>query len=168
MARQFRAKKIDISTAHVLEALRLANTLASMRGLSAPTLEEYNEATSTVMCMGDHLQLEWLRKVLTVGQKIGKVPDKLPKLPIQADFEQQVKRLRLKLSDEDKEIELDLRTERDLEKSIFLHRVTALQIHWGMVSSPEKARGTFREAWLLAWKPEMELDYYARRVGLFH
>ncbi len=162
VAQKFRAKKIDISTAHVIEALRLSETLAAMRQQSAPRLEEYNEATATVMCMGDQIQLEWLRRELVIGHKMGVVPDKLPKLPIQADFEQQIKQLRLKLSEEEKEMELDLREARELEKSILLHRLSAMQIRWGQVSAPDGAKGTFREVWLLQWRPELELDIITR------
>ncbi len=162
VAQKFRAKKIDISTAHVIEALRLSETLAAMRQLSAPRLDEYNEATATVMCMGDQIQLDWIRRELVIGNKMGVVPDKLPKLPIQADFERQIKHLRLKLSEEEKEMELDLREERELEKSILLHRLSAMQIRWGQVSAPDRAKGTFREAWLLQWRPELELDIITR------
>jgi hypothetical protein len=162
IAQKFREKRIDISTAHVLEALRLAETLAAMRGLSAPTLPEYDEATATVMCMGNEVQLDWLRKELVVGNRIGKVPDKLPKLPIQKDFEQKIKYFRLRLSDTETELRLDLRAARDLEKSIFLHQLVALQVNWGDVSQPDGAKGTFHEIWSLRWRPEMELELITR------
>ena len=42
-------KDMDISVAHVIETVRLAQTTAALRGLPAPTLEEYNEAVTTVM-----------------------------------------------------------------------------------------------------------------------
>ncbi len=162
VAQKFREKRIDISSAHVLEALRLANTLAAMRDLSAPTLSEYHEATATVMCMGNEVQLEWIQQELVVGNKIGKVPEKLPKQPIQVDFERKIRHLRLKMSDSEVEIELDLRKDFDLEKSVFLHRLVALQVNWGQASLPENAKGTFKEAWALCWRPEMELELITR------
>ncbi len=162
VAQKFREKRIDISSAHVLEALRLANTLAAMRNLSAPTLSEYNEATATVMCMGNEVQLEWIRQELVVGNKIGKVPEKLPKQPIQVDFEQQMRHLRLKQSDSETEIILDLRTPNGIARSVFLHRLMALQVKWGRVSLPQNAKGTFKEAWALRWQPEMELEIITR------
>jgi hypothetical protein len=162
VAQAFRSKKMDISTAHVMEALRLSETLAAMRNLSAPTLEEYNEATATVMCMGDKIQLDWIHKQLVIGHKIGKVPEKLPQLPIQADFEQHIKRLRLKRSESPRAMELDLREQNELDKSIFLHRLSALQIKWGEVSEPDGAKGTFREIWELTWRPEMEVEIITR------
>jgi hypothetical protein len=154
VARLFRDKKMDISTAHVIEAVRLAEALAALRGLPRPSLQEFNEATTTVMCMGDSVLLTLIRENLIVGDKIGKVPDSMPKLPLQADFEAQVKKLRLALTAEKKDIELDLRKPLDLERSIFFHRLLLLKIDWAK-PFVVRSKGTFKEAWRLAWKPEI-------------
>lgn len=52
---------MDISVAHVIETVRLAQTTAALRGLPAPTLEEYNEAVTTVMGFGDDMLLQLVR-----------------------------------------------------------------------------------------------------------
>ena len=162
VAQLFRKKQMDISTAHVIEAHRLSETLAALRGKSAPTLEEYNEATATVMCMGDQILLEWVKKELVVGHKMGKVPDHLPQLPIQADFEANSKSLRLKPDIESKEYKLDLREPGGLARSVFLHRIRALDIKWGEMSLDDRSKGTFRELWTLEWRPEMMVELIAR------
>lgn len=162
VARLFRKKSMDISTAHVIETERLGMTLAAMRGLPAPTLDDYNEATATVMCMGDELLLNWVKKELTIGNRMGSIEGKMPLLPLQADFERQVKKLRIKQAPEPIEMEVDLRDPNHLEKSIFLHRVVALGIRWGDCRSDEKSKGTFREIWTLEWRPEILVDIVAR------
>ncbi len=53
VAALFRTKGMDISVAHVIEAVRLAQVAAALRGLPRPSLEEYNDAVTTVMGFGD-------------------------------------------------------------------------------------------------------------------
>jgi hypothetical protein len=163
VARLFRDKKMDISTAHVIEAFRLAESLAGLRGLSRSGLVELNEATQSVMCMGDGILLELVKKELIVGQKIGKVPDTLPKLPLQADFEALVKKLKIPQTAEAKELPLDLRKDLDLQRSIFFHRLSALGINWARPVGM-RTRGTFREGWQLKWKPEMLIDLIEKGI----
>lgn len=154
VARLFRQKKMDISTAHVIEAFRLAETLASLRALSRVGLHELNEATQTVMCMGDGILLELVKKVLIIAQRIGKVPDELPKLPLQENFEKLAKSYRLPITAEKKDYELDLRKETDLNRSKLIYRLAILDIKWGKQLAA-RTKGTFKEAWTLRWQPEM-------------
>lgn len=154
VARLFRQKKMDISTAHVIEAFRLAETLASLRALSRVGLHELNEATQTVMCMGDGILLELVKKELIVAQRIGKVPDELPKLPLQENFEKLAKSYRLPITAEKKDYELDLRKETDLNRSKLIYRLGILDIPWG-TRLYARNKGTFKEAWTLRWQPEM-------------
>ncbi len=165
VAQLFRQKKMDISTAHVIEAYRLAEAVSALRGLSRIGLVELNEATQTVMCMGDGILLELVKKELIVGHGIGKVPNELPKLPLQADFEEKAKKLKLKQTADFNDIELDLRKELDLNRSIFLHRLTILGIRWGKESGvSSKVKGTFKEPWRLQWKPEMLVDLIEQAI----
>ncbi len=165
VAQLFRQKKMDISTAHVIEAYRLAEAVSALRGLSRIGLLELNEATQTVMCMGDGILLELVKKELIVGHGLGKVPDSLPKLPLQADFEEKTKKWKLKQTADFQDIDLDLRKELDLNRSIFLHRLTILGINWGKESGvSSKAKGTFKEPWRLQWKPEMLIDLIEKGI----
>ena len=157
VARLFRDEKMDISTAHIIEAVRLADGLAALRGLSKPNLNEFNEAVQTVLCMGDSIQLELVRKEMIVGKRLGKVPDELPKLPLQEDFEQQIKSLKLKLETDYKDITLDLRKENDRDRSIFFHRLVLLEIKFAQ-SVHKTQKGTFKEGWRTSWSPETMVD----------
>jgi hypothetical protein len=154
VAQLFRKRKMDISTAHVIEALRLAESLAALRGRARAGLQEFNEAVVTVMCMGDQVLLDFVRRDLIIGHALGRIPDQLPKLPLQADFEEKIRQLRLKTSEEDKLLELDLRQDLDLRRSVFLHRLRVLGIPWADIGQA-RSKGTFRENWQLRWRPEM-------------
>lgn len=154
VAKLFRSKKIDVSTAHVIETYRLAESLAALRGQAKIGLQEHQEAIRTVMCMGDSILLELVKEELIVGKRMGKVPADIPKIPLQANFEEISAKLRLKLDAEAQEYELDLRKDNDLKKSVFLNRVSVLDIDWGR-QTYARSKGTFKEAWRLRWKPEM-------------
>jgi hypothetical protein len=154
VARTFREKDIDVSTAHVMEGYHLAQALTHLRQKSKVTLEELNEATLAVMCMGDSILLEFIREKLIVGNKLGKVPSDIPKVPLQEDFEQHLKTLRLRLSAAPKTYDLDLRKDIDLNRSIFFHRLAILEIPWVKRTS-SRTKGTFKESWVTEWFPEM-------------
>jgi hypothetical protein len=51
-ARLLRKEDLDISSAHVIEAVRLSETLSAIRGLSIPGLEELKEAALSTFCEG--------------------------------------------------------------------------------------------------------------------
>jgi len=149
-----RNKHIDISTAHVIESFTLSRSLAVLRDKYYVSLEELNEATLSVMCMGESILLELVKKELIVGNKMGKVPDDIPKVPLQEDFEQNIKKLKLKLADEPKQYDLDLRKELDLGRSIFLFRLEILGFNWAR-RTESRSKGTFKESWILEWSPDM-------------
>lgn len=156
-ANVFRQNKIDISSAHVIEAVRLANTLAALRNLNKAGLKELNEATQTVMCMGDEIPMQLIRRELIIGNDMGTVPEGIPQVPLQRDFEQQVKSLRLKVINEEKTINLDLREASGLQKSILFHRLLILDIKWAK-QRYIAGKGTFKEEWLLFWYPELSIS----------
>lgn len=155
-ARILRKEGQEASAASVIEAIRLANSLAGMRGRPLPGLDESLEAVRAVFCMGDGLPLELLRSKLLIGEVMGSLPDALPRLPLQQDIEAQAKSLRLKFAASVEALELDLREESGRKRSVFLHRLQALQVHWGG-KQRVSGKGTFKEAWRLAWKPEHEI-----------
>ena len=157
VAKLFREKQMDTSVAHVIEAVRLANSLASLRQLHKAGLEELNEATLTVLCHGESILMSLVARELIVSNKIGEVPEDIPKPPLQLDIEKTQKRLRLPATDEEKDYILDLRKGNDLERSIFLHRLQLLEIKWGQKSTVS-GKGTFKEQWSLQWDPSFSID----------
>lgn len=157
VAQLFRKNGMDTSVAHVIEAVRLAETLASLRGLSKAGLEELNEATLTVLCNGESILLQLIHDELIVSNKIGEVPTDIPKPPLQVDIEKLQKSLRLPATADFKDYILDLRKEIDLSRSIFLHRLRLLELKWGYPSQVS-GKGTFKEQWRLQWDPAFSID----------
>jgi hypothetical protein len=156
VARLFRGRDMDTSVAHIIEAVRLAESLASLRGRSKAGLDELNEAALAVLCGGEPVLLELIRGALIVSDTIGTVPSAIPKPPLLQDVEKTQKRLRMPAEAGIKELLLDLRESLHLERSIFLHRLLLLDITWG---HPQHVRGkgTFKEQWQLKWEPEYSI-----------
>ncbi len=161
VAKLFRQKNMDTSVAHVMEAVRLSNALASLRKLPAAGLEELNEATLSILCHGEPILMQLIQHELIVSNRLGEVPVDIPKPPLQLDIEKQQKRLRLPPTADWKDYTLDLRKETDLERSIFLHRLLLLGIKWGH-RSEAGGKGTFKEQWRLQWDPAFSIDIIER------
>ena len=156
VAHLLREKDLDCSSAHIIEATRLAESLAALRGQPTPGLEEINESIVTVICMGENAPLQLIEDELTVGHVLGGVPADVPQVPLQRDMEQQQKSLRMKPEAASKLLALDLRKDIDLARSHFLHRLRLLGIDWGTrAQDAQRNRGTFRESWQLQWEPEL-------------
>lgn len=155
VARLMRERDLDCSSAHLIEATRLADTLAALRQRPQPGLEELHEATRSVLLMGDDAALQFIADALLVGQKMGQVPLEVPTVPLQKDVEQQQKSLRLKAEALERTLDLDLRQPNDLARSHLLHRLRLIDVNWGRLSrTGGSARGTFHEIWSLQWQPE--------------
>lgn len=150
-----RAEDRQVSSAHVIEAVRLADTLAAMRGRPLPGLTETLEAVRAVMCDGSDVPLALIEDRLVVGDVLGEVPDAAPVVPLQRDLTRQQRSLRLKAEAQDRELELDLRKDTDAAKSLLLHRLRLLGIGWGAPTASRSSTGTFRETWRLCWEPEL-------------
>ena len=158
IARLMREKDLDCSSAHLIEATRLAEALAAMRGRPAPSLEELQEATRAVLTLGDDTVLRFIHDELIVGDRLGQVPSDVPVVPLQRDLEQAQKSLRLKPEALEKKLDLDLRQPNDLARSHLLHRLNLLDIDWGNISTGSRSsRGSFHEVWALQWRPEFAL-----------
>lgn len=155
VAQLMRARDLDCSSAHLIEATRLADTLAALRQRPQAGLEELHEATRTVLTMGDESALHFIRDALLVGQRMGQVPPDVPTVPLQKDVEQQQKTLRLKPEALDRTLDLDLRQPNDLARSHLLHRLRLIRVPWGKLSGNSgSSKGTFHEIWRLQWQPE--------------
>jgi hypothetical protein len=156
VARSLRDEGIDASSASVIEAVRLAESLTAMRGYPLPGLAELNEATKAVLCFGDDLPMQVIHEQLIIADRLGQVPPETPMVPLQQDLQAQQKRLRLKPDPIAKELILDLRNATDLARSQLLHRLDILGIDWGNLSY-SRSKGTFKETWQLIWKPTYEV-----------
>ncbi|MFI7633696.1 DUF5682 family protein [Nonomuraea sp. NPDC049400] len=151
-----RDEGLAVSSAHVIESVRLAHSLAALRGRPLAGLGEVTEAARAVLCEGDDLAVELIQRRMVVGDRLGHVTDGTPMVPLQRDLREQQRRLRLKPEALDREIDLDLRKPLDLERSHLLHRLRLLGVGWG-TPGESRGKGTFREIWTLQWRPEHDL-----------
>ncbi|WP_424861820.1 DUF5682 family protein [Streptomyces sp. MMS24-I29] len=144
-----------VSSAHVIEAVRLAESLAAVRGRPLAGLSETTDAVRAVMCDGSDVPLALVRDRLVVGESLGEVPDTAPAVPLQRDLTRQQRSLRLKPEAQERELELDLRRNTDAARSRLLHRLRILAVDWGELTTGRASTGTFRESWRLRWEPEL-------------
>ncbi|MFB7662447.1 DUF5682 family protein [Kitasatospora sp. NPDC056138] len=155
VAELLRAEDHPVSSAHVIEAVRLADTLAVMRGRPLAGLTETLDAVRSVMCDGSDVALALVHDRLVVGDALGEVPDAAPAVPLQRDLARLQRSLRLKPEPGERLLDLDLRKELDAARSQLLHRLRLLGLDWGTPSrSAVNSTGTFRESWRLRWEPE--------------
>ncbi|MEU8705194.1 DUF5682 family protein [Streptomyces sp. NPDC048565] len=146
-----------VSSADVIEAVRLAGTLAALRDRPAVGLAEATDAVRAVMCGGSDVPLALVRDRLVVGEILGEVPDTAPAVPLQRDLDRQQRRLRIAPEARRRELELDLRKDTDAARSRLLHRLRLLGVHWGEPTAGRGSTGTFRESWRLRWEPELHV-----------
>ncbi|WP_040869293.1 DUF5682 family protein [Nocardia exalbida] len=154
-----RAHDLPVSSAHVIEAVRLADALAALRARPLAGLSEVTEATRSVLCGGDETMLRLVIGELVVGEALGAVPEQTPTVPLDADLRATIRSLRMKQEPSIRTVDLDLRKEREVERSRLLHRLRVLDIEWGTLTTSEvRSTGTFRETWTLRWHPEYAIS----------
>lgn len=158
------------SSAEVIEAVRLSNTLAAMHGGSAPTLRDLRD--SAVVCLGQG-ELSVVSEAMAqveVGTEIGALPEGVSRTSIQDDFYRELKRLKLEKykSPVAMDLDLDLRENRrvkseeaaflDLNRSFFLHRLKVLKVSFQKYKIRSQESATWAESWVLQWTPESEIE----------
>jgi hypothetical protein len=158
-AQLLREQDLSASTAQVIDAARLAGSVAALRGLALPGLAELNQAADAVFwgggaSDGPSLPLALIHAHLVVGERLGSVPAETPAVPLQQDLSREQKRLRLPPEAGERVLQLDLRKEMDLDRSRLLHRMRLLDLPWGDDQRVHGKRGTFHEHWRLRWQPE--------------
>jgi len=156
VARLLRDEDLDAALASIIESVRLADSLATLRGRSITGLDELGEATIAILCHGNPLQMQVIEDKLIIGERLGEVPEDAPAVPLQRDLTSLQKSLRMKVSAVETILDLDQRKENDLARSRLLHRLTILDIDWGRVEADQRQRvSTFHEVWMIQWRPEL-------------
>ncbi|WP_310722521.1 DUF5682 family protein [Streptomyces sp. N2A] len=150
-----REEDYAVSSAHVIEAVRLAEGLATVRGRPLAGLTELDDAVRAVMGDGSDAPSTLIHDRLVVGEVLGEVPEDAPAVPLQRDLTRSQRTLRLKPEALERELELDLRKETDGGRSRLLYRLRLLGIPWGEPVHSRGSTGTFRETWRLRWEPEL-------------
>ena len=156
-AQVLRHADLDVSAADVVEATRLADMLAVVRGRPLAGLSEVDDAARAVLGQGSDMPMRLISNELVIGTHIGSVPDSTPMVPLARSLAAEQKACRLKPEGELRSLELDLRRPLDLARSQLLHRLVIIGVPWGRTVEGRASIGTFREAWSLRWEPEFEV-----------
>jgi hypothetical protein len=157
VARLLRAHDLDASSAHAIEAVRLAEALAALRDRPLPGLPELNEAAQAVFCFGGDTPMRLIHAQLIVGETLGDVPGETPQAPLQQDLAREQRRLRMPAEASWRDYDLDLRKPNDLERSHLLHRLGLLGVPWGELQRSGGGKSTFHELWRVQWQPELSI-----------
>ncbi|WP_202387778.1 DUF5682 family protein [Nocardioides flavescens] len=154
VARALREEGLPAAPATVVEAARLAEALATVRGRPSVGLPELDDATEAVLCEGSPLPLGLIHRRITVGESLGRVPAGTPMVPLARDVDRTQRALRMRPSATETTLVLDLRKPSQRERSVLLHRLRLLGVPWGQPADAGRTTGTFKEAWTLQWHPE--------------
>ena len=161
---------MPVSSAEVIEAVRLANALAAMRGGKAPVLYDLRDAAVTCLGGGSFSAISLAVADTEIGSMVGELPEGVSKTSIQEDFNRQMKQLKLEKfrSLTMQELKLDLRENRmvssekaaflDLYRSYFLHRLSVLGIGAAQKQKVNQENATWSELWTFRWTPEAEIE----------
>lgn len=170
LAAAHRAAGNIVSSAEVIEALRLAETLCSLRGSQFPCLQDLKDAAITTMGHGNYSELSLAFAEVEIGKTIGYLPEGVSRTSVQEDFYRQLKLLKLEKfrAHETQQLDLDLREKLtvkskdaaflDLHRSFFLHRLHVLGVHFAEPRVSRQDRANWGEYWDLGWTPEIEIE----------
>lgn len=159
------------SSAQVIEAVRLAASLAELRGgdTGVPTLRDLRDAAETCIGEGSFASISIAAADVEIGTKIGALPEGVSRTSIQDDFYRLLKELKLEKykSITEQELKLDLRENRrasgekaaflDLNRSFFLHKLRVLGIEFAHKCVTQQDNATWAEDWKVRWTPECEI-----------
>ncbi len=161
---------ILVSSAEIIEAMRLAFSLAELHGGHLPALRDLRDAAVTCMGHGSFSEIALAVADTEIGTGIGSLPEGVSQTSIQSDFNRRLGELHLEKykSVTAQDLSLDLREKLtvkskksaflDLERSFFLHRLRVLGISFAVRQAVNQERATWAEQWQLRWTPEAEIQ----------
>ncbi|MBW7475327.1 hypothetical protein K0T92_11260 [Paenibacillus oenotherae] len=170
VASQLRGQGTWRSTASVIEGVRLAEALASLHEGVQPTWRDLRDAATVLFGHGDFAIVAEALARIDIGTAIGSLPEGVSQTPVQDDLNRELKRLKLEKYKTlvAADLELDLRENRrvkseeaafiDLNRSVFLHRLSVLGIRFAHKRRIHQADATWAEHWVLQWSPEAEIE----------
>lgn len=159
-----------VSSAEVIEAVRLSFSLAALHGYQIPALRDLRDAAVTCMGHGNFGEIAQAVADTEIGTKIGILPQGVSQTSIQNDFYRLLDELHLRryCSLTAGELHLDLREKLtvksekaaflDRERSFFLHRLRVLGISFVSWQQVQQEKATWAEHWALCWTPEAEIE----------
>ncbi|BCW96290.1 MAG: DUF5682 family protein [Fimbriimonadales bacterium] len=145
------------SHADAIEAFRLAQQLARMRGKPEPGYAETIDAAIAAFGRGQAERVQTPLKRLMIGERVGSAPPSAVQPPIQAEFYRLARDLRIPVKDDPSDLRLNLAEPHAVQQSIFLHRLAVAKIPFADLQSSEAATyqqlARLQEKWRLQWTP---------------
>lgn len=170
LAKYQREKGNPVSSASVIEAVRLAMSLAQLRGGTIASLRDLRDAAQTCIGEGSVSNIILATADTEIGTAIGALPDGVSRTSIQEDFYRQLKDLKLEKYRDitAQDLMLDLRENRrvsseksafiDLNRSFFLHRLRVINVSFAQQQTVSQDNATWSEHWVVRWTPEAEIE----------
>ncbi len=170
VAKEHRDEGNIVSSAEVIEAVRLSKTLSLIRGSRYPSLDDLHDSVISAMGHGEYGEFVSAFTKVDIKSEIGKLPEGCPRTSIQDDFERQLEELDLERYRKEtaESMELDLRENlrvkdefkafRDLYRSFFFNRLNVLEINFARGGAVSTRNGNWKEIWNLQWTPETEIQ----------
>jgi hypothetical protein len=171
--KEARKRGEHLSSADAIGATQHALMLARLRGRRAPVLDDILDALITCCCKGnprtDAAHLCEAIDEVNIGTRLGRVTDRIGRLPLVNDFYEQLQRLDLEEVVAREKVctyALDKRQPADLARSAFLHRLVFLGLEIGSVEREAAPFGQsiFKEHWRLKWSPRLEAVLIERNL----
>ena len=171
--KQARRRREPLSSADAIGVTQASLMLARLRRRQEPTLDDIHDALITCCVKGDPATaggglLEAIDEI-NIGTKLGRVTDRVGRLPIVRDFYEQLERLDLEAFVAHERLvtlTLDKRQPEDARRSAFLHRLLFLGVEVGTVQRDAAAFGQsiFKEHWRIKWSPKVETALIERSL----
>ena len=170
LAEYQRDKGTPVSSASVIEAVRLAMSLAQLRGGTIASLRDLRDAAQTCLGEGSVSNIILATADTEIGTVIGALPDGVSRTSVQEDFYRQLKDLKLEKYRDitAQDLMLDLRENRrvssekaafmDLHRSFFLHRLRVINVSFAQQQAVSQDNATWSEHWVARWTPEAEIE----------
>ncbi|HEX4797322.1 MAG TPA: DUF5682 family protein [Humisphaera sp.] len=164
--KEARRRGAPLSSADAIGATQHALMLSRLRGWNEPVLDDIHDALITCCCKGPVREATSLLEAIdeiNIGSRLGKVTDRMGRLPIVNDFYEQLDRLKLEEFAARERLQnytLDKRDPLDAARSAFLHRLIFMKIEIGQLTREAAPFGqsVFKELWRLKWHPKIETD----------
>lgn len=152
-----------LSSADAISVTQHARMLASLRGRSAPILDDVRDGLIACCCKGsvqnEGKYLLAAMEAVETGTAVGRVTPELGKLPLVHDFYRWLDDLDLGeyvARDRQARLTLKLQNAEDERRSVFFHRLAQIEIPFVKASAKDQANALFSEEWTLAWSPRVE------------
>lgn len=162
-----------LSPADAIGATQHALMLARLRGRREPLLDDILDALITCCCKGnpksEATRLWEAIDEVNIGSRLGRVTDRIGRLPLVSDFYEQLERLEFdEVVAREKvcNFTLDKRQVHDAQRSAFLHRLVFLGLEIGTLERETAPFGQsiFKEHWRLKWNPKLEATLIERNL----